>query len=389
MKKFDKSSSIKVICFGFNLRSKIPGTDVIELKVDEVTYLNYLHPDIILVNGVSYFDLIKSFGFYKVIDVSKLSESDIRKYIIEMILTRDDSLISVYTSTYNIGDRILDTYYSLNNQSYNNWEWVIVDDSNDRGVTWSTLESIAKIDNRVKIYQFSKRTNGIIGEAKFRASSLCNGVVLVELDHDDLLTNDCLELIWKGYISHPECGFYYSDVCEYDFVNKYSYTYPDGFSFGFGFHYETTINGVRYLPYNGIPINEITIRHIVGVPNHVRAWRSDVFHKIGGYNRLLRIADDYELILRTFLETKFLYIPKLLYIQSMGNGNSQDSNGNRSDIQIKVEYIREFYEDKLTDRLIELGVSEPRFGGLSTDELLSRYQSTKVRQLNEVLKITD
>ena len=41
------------------------------------------------------------------------------------------------------------------------------------------------------------------------------------------------------------------------------------------------------------------------MPNHCRVWNRDTYHKIRGHSRHISVADDYELIVKTFLETKF------------------------------------------------------------------------------------
>ena len=97
-------------------------------------------------------------------------------------------------------------------------------------------------------------------------------------------------------------------------------------------------------------VNPKTIRHIVGVANHIRAWRRSTYFEIGGHNRNLTVADDYELIVRSFLKTKFCRIPKLGYIQIIYNNelerNTHDIS--RGDIQRRVSSIVSFYnEDKL------------------------------------------
>ena len=38
-------------------------------------------------------------------------------------------LVSIFTASYKSKDKILRPYHSLLNQTYTNWEWVIVDDS--------------------------------------------------------------------------------------------------------------------------------------------------------------------------------------------------------------------------------------------------------------------
>ena len=73
-------------------------------------------------------------------------------------------------------------------------------------------------------------------------------------------------------------------------------------------------------------------------------------------DRRLTIADDYELIVRTFLKTRMVRIPKLLYLQFYHNNNTQ--NATRADIQRRVKSIKDFYNKKIYERFIELGVRD-------------------------------
>ena len=133
------------------------------------------------------------------------------------ILVNDTSqLISYFTPIYNTGDVLYRTYESLRNQTYNNWEWVMVNDSSDNGKTLKIAESIAAKDTRVKVYDFREKSNGIIGETKYRAAMLCNGYLLCELDHDDIITEDCTQSLYDASQKHPEVGFFYSDNAEID-----------------------------------------------------------------------------------------------------------------------------------------------------------------------------
>jgi hypothetical protein len=63
------------------------------------------------------------------------------------------------------------------------------------------------------------------------------------------------------------------------------------------------------------PLNHKTLRHIVGVPNHVRAWRREAYLAIGGHSRALPVADDYDLILRAILKYPAVYVRHMTYIQ--------------------------------------------------------------------------
>jgi glycosyltransferase involved in cell wall biosynthesis len=267
----------------------------------------------------------------------------------------EEAMVSFFTSVYNTGEKLWRTFESIRRQTYTNWEWVLVNDSTDSGKTYKIAEQIRDIDSRVKLYDFKEKSGGIVGEAKYRAASLCKGKWIMEMDHDDYLTHDAAWWMVKAFNDYPDCKFVYSDCAEV-FENGECINYGDGFSFGYGSYRDEEYDGKVYKVINTSSINPKTIRHIVGVPNHFRAWDRKFYHQIGGHNRRLTIADDYELIVRTFLETRMLRIPKLLYIQYYHNNNTQ--NQTRTDIQRRVRSIRDFYNIKINKRFLELGVKD-------------------------------
>jgi len=269
-------------------------------------------------------------------------------------------LISVFTPTYNTKEVLYRSYESLKNQTYNNWEWVVVDDSTDGGKTLKIAQEISKKDPRVKVYEFRDKSGGVVGESKYRAASLCSGKYLIEFDHDDLLLPDALLYTVEAFQRYPDAKFVYSDCAEID-QNHNSLTYGDDFAFGYGSYRDEEYNGKIYKAVNTQNINPKTIRHIVGVPNHLRAWDRFFYHSIGGHNRNLSIADDYELLVRTFLKTRFVRIPKMLYLQFFHSSNTQ--NDSRSDIQRRVRVISSFYNEKIKNRFEELGCTDWAYEG--------------------------
>jgi glycosyltransferase involved in cell wall biosynthesis len=271
----------------------------------------------------------------------------------------EEDLMSFITPVYNTGEKIINTYNSLLEQTYNNWEWVLVNDSTDGGKTLKIIENIASKDPRVIIYDFREKSGGNIGEAKYRGFMLAKGYLLAELDHDDWLVPDCAEQLYKASKKHPECGFFYNDTAEVD-TNFNTLKYPDGFAFGYGKYRKDFYKGKEIDVIEQQNINPKTIRHIVGVPNHVRAWKRDIYLKIGGHSRGLAIADDYELIVRTFLATRFCKIPKLGYIQFIYNDNNGRNTHDlsRADIQRRVRTIAEYYNKDIYNRFKELGLKD-------------------------------
>ncbi len=70
------------------------------------------------------------------------------------------------------------------------------------------------------------------------------------------------------------------------------------------------------------------------------------------------VADDYDILVRTFLSTKYVEIPDLLYIQYRNeNGDNSTFHRNRQ-IQILVRELNSYYNQRIKMRLKELDLPE-------------------------------
>lgn len=99
-------------------------------------------------------------------------------------------LITVVTPAYNSENFIGETIMSVINQTYKNWEMIIVDDfSNDDTV--NIIKKIQDIDNRIKLVQ-TKENNGP-AVARNIALNMARGRFIAFLDSDDLWTPEKLE----------------------------------------------------------------------------------------------------------------------------------------------------------------------------------------------------
>jgi glycosyltransferase involved in cell wall biosynthesis len=264
-------------------------------------------------------------------------------------------LVTVFTPAYKSGDKILRPYHSLLTQTHKDWEWIIVDDSDDDGKTFGELTKLAERDVRIRVYKASQRS-GRIGNVKREACDLGRGEFLLEMDHDDELTPNALEDMVAAYHKHPEVGFIYSDFAEC-FEDGQSFQYPAGWGLGYGSYREEVHNGITYQVVNSPHINAKTIRHIVAAPNHFRSWRKKVYDEIGGHNPMIHVVDDYELMVRTFLATRMALLPKMCYVQYRNQSGNASQNRNK-DIQRLVRYFSMFYDGRIHARLLELGVDD-------------------------------
>jgi len=191
-------------------------------------------------------------------------------------------LISVYTGTYNAGDYLRDTYQSLRDQTYPNWEWVVVDDESTDG-TWDRLLSISKEDHRVKPFRI--KHSGKIGNIKDMATRLSDGEYLVELDHDDMLTDFALEEIKKAF-DDPEIGMVYGDCDFIDAQGRRIGQFPAA---------QTNLSRLR--------------RGYVHIPQQSSFFRADLWHRVGPLDPSFYFAMDYDLWVRIAQQALLVYLP--------------------------------------------------------------------------------
>jgi glycosyltransferase involved in cell wall biosynthesis len=264
--------------------------------------------------------------------------------------------VSVFTAAYQTGERILRPYQSLLAQTYTNWEWVVMDDSEPGDATHEIVSALADHDHRVRVFR-SDRHCGVIGEIKRRCCGLARGEVLVELDHDDELTVNCLADVVEAFATFPDAGFAYTDCAEV-FESGLNATYGDSFAFHFGTYRDEEYGGRVYNVMDYPDINAKTVRHIVSMPNHVRAWTREGYAAAGGHSPDVHVADDFELCLRTFLTTRMIHIKRFGYIQHLGDGGENTQRRRNAEIQRLVRYFAGRYEDRIHQRFEELGVDD-------------------------------
>ena len=255
-------------------------------------------------------------------------------------------------------------YESLCAQTYENWEWVLWLNGKFKR---SKLSPEIENDERVKIYECNEK-NPNVGFHKNRAFHLGSGDVVVEVDHDDMITPDCLEELNKAY-QDESVGFVFSDVAVYD-DNFVPYNEQHGWSY-----YFYNFRGKdRYVMNSWRPTSQ-SLAYIWYAPDHVRSWRKSVYEEIGGHNVDLSICDDHELMIRTYLNTKMYHIKKPLYIYRVYGENTYLQRN--ADIQTKTvdlykEYAYQLAEKDADDRgLLKVDIGGglyPRAGYLTVDQ---------------------
>ena len=268
-----------------------------------------------------------------------------------------NKLFSFFTCTFNTKKEYLyRLYMSMIMQTYNDWDWYILDDSsNDETV--EILKSFK--DERIKIIK-NISNHGNIGFNKHLIAMACDGDYLVEVDHDDELLPYCLEYLNMAFEKFPDSDFVYSD--EIENIDGVPCIYGEGWGWNEGSTRGEIVRD-KYVEFSSVPeINPYSIRTIYSQPNHVRCWKKDFYHKIGGHDISFGVLDDMELLIRTFLNGKMTKINKVLYIQyEIGNrmeGGENTQSKRFAEIQRTCRLLYEHYDKKIHDRILELGYKD-------------------------------
>ena len=207
-----------------------------------------------------------------------------------------DHTFSLITPTHN-PKYLSELYESIKGQTYQAWEWVIWVNG---GITSEDLPQEIRDDSRVRIGSTNLESSSI-GQIKHWAFSIGAGDILVEVDHDDLLTPDCLEELNEAF-QDEEVGFVFSDDAK--LAEQFT---PYNKALGWT-HYKHEHEGRELTAMRSPQPNSCSIQYIWYSPDHVRAWRKSVYDELGGHNPEFDVCDDHELMIRTYLHTNLMKV---------------------------------------------------------------------------------
>lgn len=176
--------------------------------------------------------------------------------------------VSIITVCYNSADSLENTIQSVLRQTYPNIEYIII----DGGSTDSTVDLIKKYEDKIA-YWVSEKDNGI-SDAFNKGIRHATGAIIGIINSDDWYADDAVQLAVDAF-NEGNVGFVFGDMVNTD-SDGYEVFKQKGDS-----KYITSINHTMS-----------TILHptvFIGKP---------IYEKYGCYDINLRVAMDYELILR-------------------------------------------------------------------------------------------
>lgn len=242
---------------------------------------------------------------------------------------------SIFTPTHK-PDFLAEAFASLLAQTYADWEWVIVPNQG------AEIPSEIAEHPQVFVVRAPLELKGI-GALKRFACGHCEGDYLVELDHDDLLTDNALACI-ADYAERTGAGFLYSD-----FSNFRADGSCEVFSEYYGWeHYPFHYQERDYTAMRSFDIDAGSLSQIFFAPNHIRVWERSVYWSVGGHDASMSVCDDHDLLCRTYLAgVRFEHIPECLYLYRLQADGQNTYLQRNAEIQALQQSVSNRYHYEL------------------------------------------
>jgi len=198
--------------------------------------------------------------------------------------------LSIILPVFNISPNILkETIKSVEEQIYDNWELIIVDDCSDSTELKDYFLKNKKTDPRLNVFQ-NKKNLGISATSNIAISN-ATGEYLLFLDHDDLLRQHSLLRFAQVLVEKPSVKLVYSDE---DKINNRGKRMDP--------HFKPDWNPDLLLSQNYIC--------------HLCCLSTNLVREIGGFRSEYEGCQDWDLILRAtekLTPVEIYHIPEILY----------------------------------------------------------------------------
>lgn len=231
-------------------------------------------------------------------------------------------MISVIMSTYKEDERLLrESIESILNQTYKDFEYIIILDYPDNDVHKSVIEEYAIKDDRIHFY-INEKNMGLTDSLN-RGLSLCHGEYIARMDADDISLPDRLERQMK-----------YLEKNHYDLIGGITEMINENGSL---------LYSIKSVPTDPKKINK-ALRYSQCIAHPTWLGKKEVFEKNAGY-RHMPLCEDYDFTLRAVLNgfvISNLNEPVLKYRMT----SNSISRSNLFEQYLYMSYITNEYKNK-------------------------------------------
>ena len=191
--------------------------------------------------------------------------------------------VSINLCCYNSERFLQDTLKSIEDQTFNDWELVIIND----GSSDSTESIIMQFKDRGFPVLYHFQENRGLGYSRNKALELSTGEYIAFIDHDDMWLPEKLERQMAAFLNNPDADFVYSNLFVLENGQRrvnFNKRQPDGYVFDkFLHHY---------------PVAVLTVM-----------VRKEALQGLDGFfDRKLHLAEEYDLFMRLLCKSKAVFI---------------------------------------------------------------------------------
>src|SRR5690606_2690021 len=262
---------------------------------------------------------------------------------------------SLLIAHYNNFEYFSDCYQSIQNQTFQNFEIIIVDDCSTDG-SFEKLQDLAKSESRIKLFRNEK--NQGVGFTKRTCVELANGEICGFVDPDDALTENAIELSLEKY-KNPKIVAAHSDLMLCD----------------------ENLNPVKqFANTQKVKNSNPKFFNINFEVNHFFTFRKPIYQETDGINPALTSAVDQDLYLKIYEKGEFAYIPEPLYLYRLHQKGVSQNKSNKEKLNQNWQMV---LNDTMKRRNIE------KLYGKNRDEIenLPRFIFQKQNSLiSKILK---
>lgn len=212
-------------------------------------------------------------------------------------------LVSVFMPVFNAATYVEKAVLSIQQQTYTQWELVIVDDLSTDG-TWEILKKLARKDNKVKIYRNGKH-RGVSGAANL-GLPMCQGRYIARMDSDDIALPTRLAKQVKFLEKHTDV-IAVGTQCQ--LINA------DGKTIG-SKHFPTEPRQIRDMMFSSIPVQQPSMMIDTSMLPKNFVW----------YQETLNTAEEVELLFKLFKYGEVANLPEALLQYRIHSNNTSLKN---------------------------------------------------------------
>ncbi len=148
--------------------------------------------------------------------------------------------ISVVTPYFNSDLYLEQTFNCVMNQTFTDFEWIIVNDGSTRPQAVEKLHQLAKMDTRIRVIE---QENGGQSVAKNNGIRCSKAEIIVFLDADDLIEKYYFEVVYRALEKHPNAAWSYTDLVGF---GTWNYIWCKPFSSGRMTFNNTLVNAAAF-----------------------------------------------------------------------------------------------------------------------------------------------